>query len=504
MHGAARPSRRIGLRLLAALLVPAIGWACDPTARAAEPAAAEAGIGSAAAPEAPAALASAAQKFTPAAPAQESAEAQDLHASRRTAIVTASQRVAPAVVSVNVIRGQTVWPRDWFDALFFGPVERRVASLGSGFVIREDGLILTNEHVVRGAEEVVVTLADGRDFEAEVLGVDEATDLALLRIRPDGPLPVAPLGDSDDLMIGEWVIAIGNPFGFMLSNSEPTVTAGVVSALGRNIIPDGRDQRGYYLDMIQTDASINPGNSGGPLVNALGEVVGVNSSILSTSGGSEGLGFAIPINRARRIADDILAYGHVRRAWIGLEVEPAEANRFGRSREVRVASVAPGSPAAEAGLRPGMVVESAGGKALRTPLDWQAALLDMRVGQPFDLVVSDGARRRTVRLRPQDLPSLAAERVRAFADFELVTVTPAIRAQRGLVSERGALVASSSAMARNLGLREGDVIISINRYAVDDAEEAAELLRRAVRRGYLSLLIERNGQYLQQSFMITS
>src|SRR5690554_6126297 len=418
MHGAARPTPRTGLRLLAALLVPAICWACDPTARAAEhsASAAEAEIGIAAAPEAPA---EAAQGSMPPAAAQEpmlAAAAQDIHASRRTAIVTASQRVAPAVVSVNVIRGQWVWPRDWFERLF-GPVERRVASLGSGFVIRGDGLILTNEHVVRGAEEVVVTLADGRDFEAEILGVDEATDLALLRIRPDGPLPVAPLGDSDDLMIGEWVIAIGSPFGFLLSNSEPTVTAGVVSGLGRNIIPGGQDQRRYYLDMIQTDAAINPGNSGGPLVNALGEVVGVNSAILSRSGGSEGLGFAVPINRARRVAEDILAHGHVRRAWIGLEVEPAEANRFGRSREVRVASVAPGSPAAEAGLRPGMLVESAGGRMLRTPLDWQAALLDVRVGQPLELVVSDGGRRRTVRVSPRDLPSLAAERVRPRADF---------------------------------------------------------------------------------------
>jgi len=499
MHRSARLSRRAGVRLLAPLLVAAIGSACDPTARAAEHTAeaAEAAIHIAEAPEAPAAPAEASQE------PRRAAATQDIHESRRSAIVTAAQRVAPAVVSVNVIRGQRVLPSNWFDALFFGPVERRVAGLGSGFIIREDGLILTNEHVVRGAEEVVVTLADGRDFEAQILGVDEATDLALLRIRADGRLPVAPLGDSDDLVIGEWVVAIGNPFGFLLSNPEPTVTAGVVSGLGRNIIPDGRDQRGFYLDMIQTDASINPGNSGGPLVNALGEVVGVNSSILSTSGGSEGLGFAIPINRARRIAEDILAHGRVRRAWVGLEVEPADANRFGRSREVRVASVVPGSPAAEAGLRPGMLVESAGGKPLRTPLDWQAVLLDVRVGQPFQLVVSDGTRRRTVRLTPQDLPSLAAERVRALQDFELVTVTPAIRAERGLVSERGALVVSPSATARNLGLREGDVIVGINRYYVNNAEEAAELLRRAVRRDYIELLIERNGEYVMLPLRIT-
>src|SRR5690606_2112534 len=185
-------------------------------------------------------------------------------------------------------------------------------------------------------------------------------DLAVLRMdlrgEPTGELPVAQLGRSNDLMIGEWVVAIGNPLGFLLANTEPTVTAGVVSAVGRNIIPNG-DQRGYYLDMIQTDASINPGNSGGPLVNGLGQVIGVNSSILSQGGGSEGLGFAIPINRVRRVVQDLVESGSVRHAWSGADVGTAGSG-VRRQRDVRVARVVPGSPADRAGLREGMVVEA--------------------------------------------------------------------------------------------------------------------------------------------------
>ncbi|HKJ92277.1 MAG TPA: trypsin-like peptidase domain-containing protein, partial [Longimicrobiales bacterium] len=200
------------------------------------------------------------------------AKQQGIDAARRTAIVRAANEVAPAVVSVNVTKRETVQPQSLWEG-FFVPrgYEREVKGLGSGFIYDASGLILTNEHVVRGAQDIVVTLADGRDFAAKLVGTDEATDIAVIRItapRSD-PLPVASPGTSNDLMIGEWVVAIGNPFGYLLSNPEPTVTAGVVSATGRNIVPSGNDSR-YYLDMIQTDASINPGNSGGPLVNADG------------------------------------------------------------------------------------------------------------------------------------------------------------------------------------------------------------------------------------------
>lgn len=423
----------------------------------------------------------------------------ELEASRRTAIVRAAERVAPAVVSVNVRRREAVQPRSLWESFFLPPGEREVSGLGSGFIIRDDGLVLTNEHVIRGADQVVVTLSDGREFAAELVGTDEVNDLALLRIaagtgQPGAGFPVASLGNSDDLLIGEWVVAIGNPFGYLLSNYEPTVTAGVVSGIGRNMIPAG--ERGYYLDMIQTDASINPGNSGGPLVNALGEVIGVNSSILSRSGGSEGLGFAIPINRARRIALDLLDNGQVRRAWVGLELEAPGAGARGQGSvaRTRVARVAPGSPAAEAGIRPGMSLRAVGQKQIRGPLDWEAVLLNAAVGEPLDLVVDDDGRSRSMRVTPVDLPSVTADRIRALTDFELVTLTPSIRAERKLTNERGALIIALSDVARQLGLREGDLILQINRTAVGSAEEAARLLKELAGQGPVRVIFERQGR----------
>jgi serine protease Do len=440
----------------------------------------------------------------PAAPVQQAA--QDVDASRRTAIVRAAERVAPAVVSVNVIRREAMQARGLWESFFMPPgVSRDVPGLGSGFIIDRQGLVLTNEHVVRGATELVVTLRDGRDFEADLIGSDEVTDLALLRLRGvTSPLPVAPLGSSAHLIIGEWVVAIGNPFGFMLANAEPTVTAGVVSGVGRNIIPEGRGENGgWYLDMIQTDASINPGNSGGPLVNALGEVIGVNSSIISGSGGSVGLGFAIPMDRARRVAGDLQRNGSVRRVWVGLDVVAHEPNRWGRSRQVRVQRVAPGSPAAAAGIQPGMLIGSAGGRAVGSPLDWEARLLDVRLGETLEVVVVQDGRRRTVRIGTADLPSLAAERVRAFDELELVTLTPAIRSERRLANEQGALIVKAGDAAQQVGLREGDLILQVNRSAVRTAAEAAALLRRLEgTRTTVRAVVERQGQLLSLSFYI--
>src|ERR671910_1640086 len=213
--------------------------------------------------------------------------------------------------------------------------------LGSGVVIRPNGIIVTNQHVVANAERVVMTLADGTDLPATVLGEDPLTDIAVLQVKRQG-LPTVSAGRSTDLMIGEWVVALGNPYAYLLGNAEPTVTVGVVSGTNRNILPSG-EQTGLYFDMIQTDASINPGNSGGPLTNALGEVVGVNSSIFSSSGGSVGLGFAIPIERALRVTEEIIRSGSVRRAWLGLEVEGASAMQDWKSRGgVSVSDVAPG------------------------------------------------------------------------------------------------------------------------------------------------------------------
>jgi len=432
--------------------------------------------------------------------AQRQAATAAVNEGRRTALVEATSRVAPAVVSITVTSRQRIQPRSPWEN-FFVPEgsERLVQSYGTGFVARANGVIITNQHVVAGAERILVTLSDGTEAQARVLGEDPTTDIAILRVERTG-LPVAPVGRSADLMIGEWVLAMGNPYTFMLGNSEPTVTAGVVSATGRDIIPSP-GQPGLYLDMIQTDAAINPGNSGGPLTNALGEVVGVNSSILSSTGGSIGLGFAIPIERALGVAEEILRTGSVRRAWTGLDVAGPEAMRDWRQAGgVVVTAVAPGGPAARAGVREGDVLVEADGRRLRNYLDWEAVKLDLHVGD--SVVVSrraggpEGAATRAT-IVTGDLPSVTAEKVTVMRDLQLLTVTPAIQAERGLRSESGALVFRlSEQVSRATGLATGDVIIGVNRAPVRAAEEFAAALE-ALRRGQpFRITFERRGQYL--------
>jgi serine protease Do len=403
---------------------------------------------------------------------------QAASSSRRTVLVDAVQLVSPAVVSISVQARQRIAPRSAWD-MFFIPegAERTVQSFGTGILIRPDGLILTNQHVVAGAQQISVTLGDGRTFAGKTLGEDPLTDIAVVKI--DGSnFPVAALGRSTDLMIGEWVVALGNPYVYMLGNSAPTVTVGVVSATGRNILPSS-DQPGLYLDMIQTDAAINPGNSGGPLVNALGEVVGVNSSIFTSSGGSIGLGFAIPIERAVRIADEIVRTGSVRRAWTGLEVSgPESATDWRSTPGVAITSVAPDGPAAKAGLKPGDILLSANGRELHNYLDWEAVKLDLHVGDGLDVQVRSGGRTARRHLVTGDVPTVTAPKVTVLRDLELVTVTPAVQAERGLRVSQGALIFRiSDAVASATGLRAGDVLIGINSLRIRDADQVAEALK---------------------------
>jgi serine protease Do len=447
-------------------------------------------------PDAPVAFA---QEPAAAAPREMRQAAEGLGESRRTAIVRAASRVAPAVVTINTLRTERVRPRSMWESFFLPPnARRRVSGLGSGFVIDGDeGLILTNDHVIQDADRVLVTFPDGRDFEADVVGSDPLTDLAVIRVAVDTALPQAPLGTSEALFIGEWVVAIGNPFGYLLSNNEPTVTAGVVSAVGRHIVNSSEEQ-GFYLGMIQTDASINPGNSGGPLINALGQVIGVNSSIFSRSGGSEGLGFAIPIDRALKVAGDLVADGEVRRPWLGLEVGPAEADDWGRSRGVMITGIVGGSPAADAGLRPGRRILAVNDRRLAAPLDWENVLLDLRPGDEVRVRLEEAG---DVVVRAGDLPSVEAERVQVLEELELITLTPQIRAERGVASERGALVVEASpAVTRQIGLRPGDVLVQVNNARVADADEAARIFQR-LPAGRTRLVVERGGGYVFQDFI---
>jgi serine protease Do len=411
---------------------------------------------------------------------------------RRTALVDASARVSPGVVSIAVTSTRQV-SQSPFDFFFVPPSSRSAQSFGTGFVVRADGLIVTNQHVVNGADRIIVTLADGTDQPAELLGEDGLTDIAVIRIPRTG-LPVPPMGTSTDLMIGEWVVAMGNPFAYLLGNAEPTVTAGVVSAVNRNILP-GRDQSGLYLDMIQTDAAINPGNSGGPLANALGEVIGVNSSIFSQSGGSIGLGFAIPIERALRVADEIVQHGSVRRAWVGFDPAGAESLREWKTQGgVLVRSVAPGGPAERAGLRPGDVLTRAGDRVLRNYLDWEAVKLDLRVQDSVRLTVRRGESSRVTTLTSGDLPTTTARKVTVLKDLQLVTLTDQVRAERGVQSERGALIFSiSKELSQSTGLASGDVIVGINRVRVTAADEVREAIESLRPRQAVRMFFEREG-----------
>jgi serine protease Do len=420
---------------------------------------------------------------------------QAINTSRRTALVDAAARVAPAVVSVNIVKRERAAPQTPFD-FFFVPrgYERVVQGLGSGFIVSSDGIIITNQHVTDGADSIVVTTRDGRDFSAKLLGEDPLTDIAVLHIDATG-LPTAPIGKSTDLMIGEWVMAIGNPYGFLLGNSDPSVSAGVVSAVGRNLLPGG-DQPGVYVHMIQTDAAINPGNSGGPLINALGQVVGVNSSILSNTGGSVGLGFAIPIERALRVADELRRFGAVRRAWVGLEVAGSEEmNAWKRAGGLRVTRVAAGGPAARAGIRAGDLLITAEGEPLRTFLDWESVKLDISPGDSLPVQLQDGGRRRSVRVAVEELPTSRAEKVSVLGDMELVTVTPAVQQERGLRSARGALIYRMGQQTQDAtGLQEGDVILQINRQAITSAEDTRRAFRAAAGRTPVRVYFERDGQ----------
>ena len=412
--------------------------------------------------------------------------------SRRTALVEASSRVSPSVVSIAVTTTRQ-GSQSPFDFFFVPPSPRSAQSFGTGFVTRSDGIIVTNQHVVSGADRIIVTLTDGTDVPAELLGEDALTDIAVIRIdRSD--LQVAPVGKSSDLMIGEWVVAMGNPFAYLLGNAEPTVTAGVVSAINRNILP-GRDQSGLYLDMIQTDAAINPGNSGGPLANAAGEVVGVNSSIFTQSGGSIGLGFAIPIERALRVADEIVQHGAVRRAWVGFDAAGAESLRDWKTQGgVLVRSVAPGGPAERAGLREGDVLTRANDRTLRNYLDWEAVKLDLRVQDAVRLTYRRGGGTQISTLVSGDLPTTTAQKVTVLKDLQLVTLTEQVRAERGVQSERGALIFSiSRELSQSTGLVTGDVIVGINRRRVGSADEVRAAIEALRSRQAVRMFFEREG-----------
>lgn len=387
--------------------------------------------------------------------------------------------------------------------------ERRAVGQGSGFVFQvEEGLpadktyILTNNHVVADAEEILVTFEDGREFEAEVKGGDPQSDVAVIEINAGG-LPALPLGDSSKLEVGEWVIAMGNPFGL-----SHTLTVGVVSAKGRTSLGISD-----YEDFIQTDAAINPGNSGGPLVNLSGEVVGINTAIFSRSGGYMGVGFAIPINLAKAIAEQLIAQGQVTRGYLGVVIQPltqdlAESFGLERTRGILIAQVAEDSPAAEAGLRQGDVIVSYQDKPVTDVGDFRNRVSLTAPGSRQELVVMRDAERQTLEVT---IGTLSGGQAVAGAPAEITqelgltvqTLTPELAEQFDTQPGEGVVVTAvrPGSPAAGAGIEPGTIILQVNRQFIKDAAD----YRRAVsesREQRRVLLLVRRGE-MQRYVVLT-
>ena len=311
---------------------------------------------------------------------------------RRNAIVRATENVAPAVVSITAsytVRTRPMY--NWFFDRYYPSRSQTRSELGSGFIIDKRGYVFTNYHVIQNAERLQVTLADGKTYAATLVGGAASYDLALVKI--DGnDFPAVRLGNSDDLLVGEWAIAIGSPFGFNLADTQPTVTVGVISANHRDIKQDETSEQ-IFNDMIQTDAAINPGNSGGPLVNSRGEVIGINTMIFSQTGGNVGLGFAIPMNRARRVMEEIVQYGRVRDVWLGMSAtditpETQAALNLPTVDGVLVQSIERGGPADKAGLKVGDQIIAINGTTLATRYQANRVIFGSGVGDVLEMKVN--------------------------------------------------------------------------------------------------------------------
>jgi len=425
-----------------------------------------------------------------------------------------AEAVEPAVVSISAERTSRAASldlpdifRNWpFGDLPFGPpraAPRTRTVGGSGVIVRPDGYILTNDHVVGGAENVTVTLYDGREFPGKVMR-DYATDLAVVKIDADN-LPTAKLGDSSRVKPGAWAIAIGSPLGF--SN---TLTVGVVSALEREMsIPDTEGPGRYYASLIQTDASINPGNSGGPLLNLQGEVIGINVAIASPTGGSVGLGFAIPINTAKFVLEQLVKHGKVNRGFLGVvpvDVKPAMAKSYGVEKGALIRSVTDGTPAAEAGIQVEDVIVEFDGKPIESGLALRDAVARTAPGSKVKVVVVRGGERKTLEVTVGSPPATLPGDEEAPRTEELgISVAPlnnSTRSEYGIGQDVRGVVVTSVAPGSNAaraGISRGDVIQRVNGIAtntVADFNRAVRSLktgdtaRIVIRRGDAQSLVE--------------
>lgn len=423
--------------------------------------------------------------------------------------VELAERVKPAVVNISATKtvrvpgnpfrhffGPQGSPFDDFFGRFFGEIpdrELKQQSLGSGFIVDKDGYILTNNHVVAGANEIKVKLADGREFKAKVIGRDSKTDIALIKISsPFRDLPTLPLGDSDSVQVGEWVIAVGNPFG--LGN---TVTQGIISATGRVI------GAGPYDNFLQTDAPINPGNSGGPLVNLKGEAVGICTAIVA---GGQGIGFAIPINMAKTAVPQLKEKGKVVRGWIGVSIQtitPEIAQSLGLKSEkgALVADVVPDGPAAAAGIVTGDVIVSFDGREVKNFSDLSRYVAETAVGKTVSMRIIRSGKETEVKVTVAEMTEerMAAQReggVRKDIGITVENITPQLQRQLGLKDRRGVVVVDveSGSPADMAGIQVGDVIREINRTKIGSLKDYEKVMAGVEKGKPVLFLITREGQ----------
>jgi serine protease Do/serine protease DegQ len=425
--------------------------------------------------------------------------AQDTLHSTRPGVSEMLTAITPSVVNVSVT-GRAALPQNpllndpYFRRFFEGPEQpqtRPTQSVGSGVIIDADkGYILTNHHVVQDAEEIEVTLQDKRTLKAKLLGSDEGTDIALLQVQAAG-LKAIPLSDSDTLHVGDFVVAIGNPFGI-----GQTVTTGIVSALDRS----GISEEGYE-DFIQTDASINPGNSGGALVDYNGALVGINSAIIAPAGGNVGIGFAVPVNMAMSVVDQLVEYGEVRRGRLGVMIQDltpdiVEALQLDVQSGAVVSRVEPGSPAAEAGIKAGDIILSLDGRPVDGSADLRNTIGLTRAGAAVKIGLLRDNRRLTVDAKVSESATTpATERVsQRQSTLSGVQLAPVPSSHAGSDEVDGVLVTdvTQGSRAWDSGLRPGDIITAVNRRAVDTVEEAEAAL--ADTGGTLALSIWRDGE----------